>query len=182
MTDTTGQQPRGEDGRLQCLECGHWYKLLAPHLAPAHAMSTAEYRAAHHLPRHLSLRASDLNESARVQGVARYAARPDIRAHMQSGRQAINLDNAIAGTRDTATYAMVRAAHKRGGQGKQAAARRRMDNRANHLGYADIEAYFAARIGVATAQLARELGIPRTTVTTWRRQSSDASARGAVPD
>lgn len=166
MSDTEGHQPQ-EDGRLQCLDCGRWYKLLAPHLAHAHDTTTAAYRQAHKLPRKLSLRAADLNETARQQGLTRYANRPDIRANMAAGRQAINPANAVAGTRETARYELVLDARRRAGAVKRAAAEQRMNNAAQTVGFADMRAYLAARPGVKAAAMARELGVPRTTVRTW---------------
>lgn len=162
-----GQQPQ-ENGRLQCLECGRWFRLMAPHLGHAHAMSAAEYREAHQLPRKLSLRADDLNQRAREQGAARYADRPDIRAAMATGRRSIDPADAVAGTRATARYELVRAARRRGGQGKQRAARDRMDQAAQAIGFPDITAYFAARPQMRTAHMARELSVPRATVLSWR--------------
>jgi hypothetical protein len=150
--------------------CGGWYKLLAPHLAPAHGMSSADYRLAYRLPRKLSLRAAELTAAAREQGIARYANRPDVRANLADGHRAIDRANVAAGSRASAAYEMVREARRRGGQGKRAAARRRMDDAAHVLGYADIAAYFADRQGAAIARMARELGISRPVVTFWRGQ------------
>lgn len=161
-----GRQPE-EDGRLQCLACGRWFRLLPPHLGPAHSLSAAEYRAAYRLPRRLSLRAADLGETASEQGRDRYADRPDIRAHMAAGRQGIDPGTAVAGSRETARYAMVRDARRRGGQGKRAAADRRMDDAARAAGFPDMRAYLAARGGVKVAAMARELRAPRTTVMRW---------------
>lgn len=163
-----GIQPQ-EDGRLACLECDGWYKLLAPHLAAAHSMTTAEYREAHLLPRKLSLRAADLAEQASAQGRARYADRPDIRANMAAGRDAINLEAMSAGSKATAEYELVRAARRRGGQGKRTAARMRADEHAQALGYPTIDDYLRARSGTPLARMARELGLSRSTVLTWLR-------------
>jgi DNA invertase Pin-like site-specific DNA recombinase len=175
LTVPSGEQPQ-ENGRLRCLECGQWYKLLAPHLARAHGMSTGDYRQAHRLPRKLSLRAADLNERAREQGLARYAERPDIRAHMAAGRQAVDRANTAAGTRASAEFAMVRAARRRGGQGNKAAARRSIDQRAQKLGYDSVETYFAARPGAPIARMAAELGVARSTVSNWLRQQPQRDA------
>lgn len=166
MVDELGRQPE-QDGRLQCLACGRWLRLLPPHLGRAHSMSAAEYRAEYRLPRKLSLRASDLNETAREQGRARYADRPDIRAAMEAGRQTIDPENAVANSRQTARYELVLDARRRGGQGKRASAERRMNEAAQGVGFADMSAYLAARHGVKVAAIARELGVPRTTAMNW---------------
>jgi hypothetical protein len=168
-SDPSGLQPE-RDGRLECLECGRSFRLLPPHLGSIHGLSAAEYRQRHRLPRKLSLRASDLNETAREQGTARYSARPDIRANMAVGRQVNDRDRAVAASLETADFALVREARRRGGAGKRSAARRRIDERAQSCGFATIEDYLAAREGVAVAALARELGVARTTVSEWRRR------------
>ncbi|MBT2511519.1 MucR family transcriptional regulator [Streptomyces sp. ISL-98] len=166
MTTPAGQQPQS-DGRLMCLDCGSWYKLLAPHLARAHGTTTVAYREAHRLPRKLSLRAADLNARAREQGRARYASRPDIRQAMEAGRAVNDFAAAVAASRVSARYDMVRAARRKGGAGKREAARRRIDARAQARGYATIEAYFAARAAASVASMARELAVARTTVDAW---------------
>lgn len=166
-----GHQPRGDDGRLQCLDCGNWYRLLAPHLARAHATTTAEYRETHRLPRTLSLRAADLTAAAREQGAARYASRPDIRANLAAGRQTLDPRNGAAGTKATATYEMTLAAHHRGGQTARKTAARRIDGYAQRLGFDTIGAYFEARQGMPVARMARELGAPRTSVRRWMEQA-----------
>jgi ROS/MUCR transcriptional regulator protein len=170
MADPTGRQPQ-ENGRLQCLDCGNWYRILAPHLGAAHGTTAADYRDAHRLPRQLSLRATDLNERARQQGQGRYAARPDIRAHMAAGRATIDLATAVQGTRATARYEMVLATRRHVGAGRKAAARTRIDARAAAAGYPTIEAYFEARQGSPVAGMARELGISRATVNRWLEQT-----------
>ena len=172
MTDPAGIQPVRDDGRLQCLECGRFYLLLAPHLARAHNMTSDEYREAHRLPRTLALRAADLSERAREQGRTRYANRPDIQAALAAGRRTYQDNNATEASRITARYTMVVAARRRGGAGKREASRRRMAACAAALGFADIDAYFAAREGVPVTEMARELGVARTTVTNWRRGRS----------
>lgn len=174
---SAGHQPANEDGSLQCLNCGNWYRLLAPHLARAHGTTTAAYREAHRLPRTLSLRAADLTAAAREQGLSRYASRPDIRANMTAGRQALEPGSGAAGIKATAGYEMVLAAHRRGGQAARKTAARRIDTYAQHLGYDTISAYFEARQGVPVARMARELGAPRTSVRRWMEQ-----ARGTARD
>lgn len=180
MTNEPGRQPE-EDGRLRCLACGRWFRLLPPHLGRAHSMSAAEYRDAYRLPRSLSLRAADLNETAREQGRARYADRPDIRAAMAAGRQIIDPNAAVAGSRTTAGYELVREARRRGGQGKQKASRDRMDKAARALGFPDIDAYLKARTGMKVAAIARELAVPRTTVMNWIARCADADRTEQSP-
>lgn len=162
-----GGVQREEGGRLECLECGRWYRLLPPHLARAHGTTAAAYRAAHRLPRTLPLRARDLAARAREQGRARIAARPDIRGNLAAGREALAASGYTVNS-DTADYPMVREAHRSGGRGKRAAAAARVDAAARTLGYADLAAYLADRGAVPTAALARELSLPRTTVAAWR--------------
>lgn len=168
-----GVQEYDEDGRLLCLECGRPFSLLAPHLARAHGMTSAEYREAHRLPRRLGLRTVALSEQARKAGTDRYAQRPDIREVMARGRtRAVDTD-AVASSQETALRPMVRAARKRGGQGHADAARRRMTARVQAAGFVTIGDYFAARTGAAVAAMARELGVARRTVSAWRKRITE---------
>lgn len=167
-----GVQPQ-EDGRLECLECGGWYRLRPPHLGAAHRMSAAEYREAHQLPRRQGLRARDLSERAREQGRARYAAREDIRATMDQGRAGGPGPDAVRSSQETAHRPGVIEARRRGGQGRRASARRRADQAAQSVGYPDLGAFFADRRGATAAAMAAELGLPRTTVGAWKQQLED---------
>ncbi|MFJ5952567.1 MucR family transcriptional regulator [Streptomyces noursei] len=179
MTPTPGTQPE-EEGRLQCLECGGLYRLLAPHLAQAHHMSTAEYRQAHHLPRRLSLRSADLNERARDFGRALYSARADVRAHLDAGRTR-NIDAIREGSRASAHYPMVVNSRRRAAKAKQDLARRRIDEAAQACGYRTIEDYFAARRDRPTTELAAELGISRSRAGEWRSRTRQAVEQITVP-
>ncbi|MER5973313.1 MucR family transcriptional regulator [Streptomyces sp. NPDC002055] len=136
VPEPDGVQPV-EDSRLQCLECGRWFRLMAPHLKHAHAMTTAEYRQAHRLPRKLSLRAPDLTERARGQGRERFAAREDMQAAFAAGREMVVRAACGAGTRATADYPMVVEARRRGGQGHRRKSLQRIDAAAQSLGFAD---------------------------------------------
>ncbi|MFE9427706.1 MucR family transcriptional regulator [Kitasatospora sp. NPDC006697] len=164
----SGVQPQ-EDGRLECLECGRWFRLLPPHLGSAHQMSAAEYREAHQLPRRLGLRASDLAERAREQGRERYAGRPDIRAQMERGRMIAPATSAVRSSQETARRPGVVAARRRGGAGKAAAERARVDEAAHRLGFADVADFLAVRcaLGRQVTEMAKELGLPRGTVSGW---------------
>ncbi len=85
---------------------------------------------------------------------------------MTEGRHSGNPE-AIDSSRETAGRPLVREARRRGAQGKRAAARRRMDQAAQALGHDDLAAYFLAQRGTAVSAMARELGIPRPTVSDW---------------
>ncbi|MFI6986011.1 MucR family transcriptional regulator [Embleya sp. NPDC050154] len=162
-----GQQPEA-DGRLQCLECGRWYRLLPPHLGQAHDISAAEYRERHQLPARLGLRATDLRERATEQGRKRYAARPDIRAAMEAGRVVAPEVGAPEASRRTAGRVMNRAAKRAGGRAAREARLARLDARAVALGYADLAGYLEAVKDRPVAVVARELGCGRATVGRWR--------------
>lgn len=156
---------------MQCLECGQWLRYLGPHLKAKHAMTGREYREVHQLPRTLSLRSPELNERARDQGIRRFAERPDLRDAMAQGRTTPPETGAVASSRETATLPMVRAARRRGGQGKQSAERARIDQRAQAAGYASIEDYLAAHAETTISQMAADLGVARATVTRWKKQT-----------
>ncbi|WKK24141.1 MucR family transcriptional regulator [Streptomyces olivoreticuli] len=168
----TGIQPYGDDGRLLCLECGRPFQLLAPHLGPAHGMSSAEYREAHQLPRRLSLRTTALAQRASAQGRDRYQQRPDIRASLEAGRKDAPETSAVDSSRETALRPMVRQARRRGGQGKATADRRRMAERMHAAGFTDLDTYLAARRGMTISAMARELDLPRATLNGWIRRAT----------
>ncbi|MEU6973606.1 MucR family transcriptional regulator [Kitasatospora aureofaciens] len=173
----SGVQPQ-EDGRLECLECGGWFRLLPPHLGAAHQISAAEYREAHQLPRTLGLRAQDLAEHAREQGRTRYAARADIREAMERGRTVAPATSAVRSSQETAQRPGVVAARRRGGAGKAAAARARVDQAAQAAGFADLAEFLAVRCasGRQVTEMAKELGLPRGTVSGWlHRLQADGS-------
>ena len=174
-----GRQPE-EGDRLQCLECGRWYKSLPPHLARAHGMSGADYRTAHRLPRTLALRSSVLTRRASEQGVARYGQRPDIRAHLAAGRPLGGRTG--DSTRESAEYPLVREGHRRAGQQRKAAGLRRLDERARELGFADARDYFQARADEPDRAVARELGISPTTANIWRNLTADADPLAPLVD
>jgi hypothetical protein len=174
-----GIQEYSEDGRLICLDCGRPFALLAPHLAQAHGTNTAQYREAHDLPRRLSLRAAALSERARQQGADRYRQRADIRQAMEQGRTPATDTTATASSQETAMRPMVRIARQRGGQGKSAAARRRMAERVQAAGFADLGGYFAARTSESVSAMARELAVARKSVRLWReRVAAEADLQG----
>jgi len=155
---------------------------MAPHLARAHGMNTAQYREAHRLPRKLSLRAADLSRRASEQGKDRYASRPDIRAALADGPRHQNRTASAEGTRATANYPMVVQARRRGGQGHRAASRRRIEERAQGLGYTSLRDYFAAHHGAADTEIARALGLDRSTVKTWRTRLAEEAASEDLVD
>lgn len=173
-------QQYDEDGRLICLECGRPFSLLAPHLAPAHGMTSAQYREVHQLPRQLSLRAATLSERARQQGIDRYAQRADIREAMAQGRTRATDTTAVSSSQETAKRAMVREARRRGGRGHADAARLRMTERVQAAGFSTICAYFTARSGSTVAAMARELGVARRTVSAWRKRIADEGDASAA--
>lgn len=56
-----GVQPEA-DGRLQCLECGLWFRQLGQHVVRKHDMSADDYRRIHELPAGRGLHAADILE------------------------------------------------------------------------------------------------------------------------
>lgn len=66
MSAEPGEQPE-RGGRLECLECGRWYRDLATHVRRTHGLPPADYRQRHGLPATLALKATYLREAqARV--------------------------------------------------------------------------------------------------------------------
>lgn len=64
------------DGRLQCLECGRWYRQLGQHLSVKHELHPDDYRRVHQLPRSRGLHAADILERRSQQGRDRFEQDP----------------------------------------------------------------------------------------------------------
>ncbi|MDO5082524.1 MAG: MucR family transcriptional regulator [Arachnia propionica] len=67
-----------QDGRVQCLECGRWFRSLIGHISRIHGMTAEEYRAAHGLARTTALVASSVSEQLHAHGIRRRDADPRV--------------------------------------------------------------------------------------------------------
>lgn len=64
-----------DDGeRVQCHECGAWYRSLSSHLSRRHSMTTAQYKAAHGVPQSIGLTSAATRERFVTAAVTRDAA------------------------------------------------------------------------------------------------------------
>ena len=57
--------------RLQCAECGGWYRHLATHVFLAHGLLAQDYRAEHGLPASVPLVVADISDALREGATAR---------------------------------------------------------------------------------------------------------------
>ncbi len=67
-------QPREED-RIQCLECGRWFRSLPTHLLRSHGLTDEDYRMAHDLPVGLPLVCLEWSETQSRHNIERDAKR-----------------------------------------------------------------------------------------------------------
>lgn len=144
-----------DDGeRVQCHECGRWFRALASHLTRAHGLSSEEYRALHGLPRTQSLTSSASQQLRHEIGVRRRDTDPTVMA-------ALNGDAAraqrAAGFPDTPRR---QASADRVAASKRRSARERLDAVIADAGFADLAeaAGWAEDLGLGWSGLAAALG------------------------
>ena len=73
-----GVQPE-RNGRLQCLECGRWFRHVGIHVAQKHELTADDYRAKYELPRSKALAAPEIIERQVIAGKERFARDPNLR-------------------------------------------------------------------------------------------------------
>jgi hypothetical protein len=74
-------QPREQD-RIQCLECGRWYRALPTHLLRKHGLSDEDYRLKYGLPVGLPLVCQEWSETQ-----TRHNVEQDLKRTLRSDRQ-----------------------------------------------------------------------------------------------
>lgn len=105
-----GVQPE-RNGRLQCLECGRWFRHVGIHVAQKHEMTADDYRAKYELPRSKALAAPEIIERQVAVGKAKFAQDPQElldrltpkRPHMEVIRlaSAVRKEDVRAATRES---------------------------------------------------------------------------------
>lgn len=160
-----------KDGAITCLECGQRYRNLGRHLHHAHAMSAAEYRAAHQLPASGALMADAQRAEARARML------DEDTSHLDAYRDPERLDqlrvDAVESLRETADYELVRAARLPGrryaAQVMQGNRRAALDERVRaHGGWDGIEDAIASTRHLTVKAAAKATGMSETSVRRWR--------------
>jgi ROS/MUCR transcriptional regulator protein len=177
-----GVQPEA-DGRLQCLECGRWYRALGSHLAQGEGMTADAYRELHGLPATLPLAAIDLRSRWREQTRQR-RANGDLPVVVDPEARTAGRRIGVGRHAVTAARSGVRAVHQAGiAQARTRAianAREALDEVAARLGYADWRALILSTCHEDTGTLARLTGRERQTITYWRRKIIGPDWKSAV--
>jgi hypothetical protein len=167
-----GVQP-AQDGRLQCLECGRWYRSLASHLHRSEDMTAAQYREKHGLPATRPLVAPDLSELWSEQAKDRLAAREliSVEEHDPAKRKRAGRSGTTRHS-ETAVRPSVRAAHQEGiVKGRTQAhenARAVLHGIAVSLRYIDWEDLITRTRHLSVYKLAQLVGRDEGTIRYWR--------------
>ncbi|MGW2113152.1 MucR family transcriptional regulator [Streptomyces sp. NPDC001948] len=168
-------QPEDAAGRLQCLECGNWYRSLAAHLRAGEDMSTHEYRERHGLAARHPLVSRDLSDRWAEQARARHERGelvPISKRPAEERRTAGRSGNARH--RETAPRPEVRAIHQaaivKGRSQAHANKRAALDAVARGLGHADWEACIRETAHLSVYQVGSETGRDPKTIAYWRRK------------
>jgi hypothetical protein len=167
-----GTQPQDE-GRLQCLECGRWYRSLASHLIQGEGIELDTYRERHGLPATLPLASTQLRSLWREQTRQR-RQRGELPTEVDPDRREAGRRNGVSRRSQTAGRPGVRKIHQAGMAKARARAvanaRAELRELAIGLGYTDWEELIIRTCGQDTATLARLVGRDRQTITYWRRK------------
>jgi ROS/MUCR transcriptional regulator protein len=167
-----GVQPE-VDGRLQCLECGRWYRALGSHVVQGEELDLGTYRERHGLPATLPLAAADLRErwrhdteQRRERGELPTTIDPDVRT--------VARRTALARRSETAARPGVRAIHRESIVKARTQAlnnaRTALDEVAAGLGHAGWHELIISTCHQDTGVLAQVTGRDRQTITYWRRK------------
>ncbi|GAA1553566.1 MucR family transcriptional regulator [Streptomyces globosus] len=174
------RRPAGADadGLVTCLSCGRRFRSLGPHLARAHHMTAAEYRAEHRLPATTALMATGVRVALSQARTAAMADDPELLGRMQAAalpRQELARRSAESRVGTDALPA-VRAARAAGARrtlpAAQQARRAALEARAQAAGFASMAAAIEATRHLPSRAAATQLGIGASTVKRWRRRAS----------
>lgn len=165
------------DHAVECLSCGWRGRSLGPHLARAHQMTAAEYRAEHGLPRGAALMAGATRARLHETGTARVERDPRVRESLTShspDEQQRRLADAHAGRDEVADHPWVqqtrRDSRDRADQHLRQQQADRRDQLARDAGWSDWTAAIAGTAERSERDAAAQLGVSRSTVQRWRRR------------
>lgn len=171
-----GTQPEDPQGRLQCLECGRWYRSLAAHLPKGEDMSAADYRERHGLAAGHPLVSKELSAHWREQTRARHQ-RGEL---LPIAQQRTPQEQGSAGRagnarhRETAPRPEVRTIHQativKGRSQAHANARAVLNNIAHGLGHPDWTALIRDTAHLSVGRVGRMAGRNPKTIAYWRKK------------
>jgi predicted transcriptional regulator len=168
-----GVQPE-RDGRIQCLECGRWYRGLGNHLRNAHEITVDEYKADHGLPASRGLVPQELRETMAANQRRRLQTEPGLRealtndratleARLRAGREVFARTRGREGVR-----ANLRESARVSGQKRSQDIRADKDARARELGYLDLRDLLTQTAHLPAHRIGPMIGESRLQVTKWR--------------
>jgi predicted transcriptional regulator len=159
--------PRGEqperDGKLQCLQCGRWYRSIMTHLT-VHQLDAATYRTRHGLAHRRRLVAVDLVEASRAR-LTGLLDTPAMQANRADAAQRLNRnrEKAIAAAREAAhrpeVIAHRDAARLIANRTRIEQAAQRHDDRARELGHPNLDAFLTATAHLTQREAATLFGV-----------------------
>lgn len=170
-----GLQPAA-DGRLQCLECGRWYRSLTRHIEPLHNLTVDQYRERHGLGAEVAMVAEDIRTSARARFERMRSEHPGFRANAEgaAARLAESRPRAIAASRASARQperlAALRESVAHAVRERIRQAREKHDASARAAGYADLPDLLHRTVELRERDLAPLLGVSPGTVGRLRRE------------
>jgi hypothetical protein len=177
--DVRARRPSGADadGLVPCLSCGRRFRSLGPHLARAHRMTAAEYRAEHRLPATTALMAIGTRTALSQARISAMTDDPDLVARMRSATPPLQelVRRSEEGRTGTDGLPAVRAARAAAARttlpAAQQARRDALEAQAQAAGYASVAAAIEATQHLSSRAAAAQIGIGASTVNRWRRRS-----------
>ncbi|WP_370078102.1 MucR family transcriptional regulator [Streptacidiphilus sp. MAP12-16] len=171
-----GVQPEA-DGRLQCLECGRWYRQLGQHLTATHDLHPDDYRRSHQLPRSRGLHAADILQRRSQRGKQHYTNDPDALLRQLTPTQT-TLEQRVALSRAARSESAKRAgsrttARQNGARVHQAwlaSIDERFTEHARRLGHPDITALLETTRALSDPAFGRLVGVTTKQAANFRRR------------
>lgn len=162
------------DGLITCLSCDRRFRSLGPHLARAHHITAAEYRAEHRLPATTALMADETRSALSASRIDLMGQDPEALAPMR--RAALPPEElarrSAEGRSATDGLPTVRAARAAGARRTLPAAnearRTAMEARARAAGFSSMLDAIGATRGMTVRSAAERIGVGVTTVKRWR--------------
>ncbi|WP_075001125.1 MucR family transcriptional regulator [Streptomyces qinglanensis] len=171
-----GTQPEDAAGRLQCLECGRWYRRLDMHLHRGEDMTPDDYRERHGLAAGHPLVSPELSDRWREQARARHARGELASIAQRQSPEERRAAGRSGNTRHVATAPRpeVRAIHRativKGRSQAHANKRAALEALARGLGHSGWESFIRDTAQLSLHEVGRRAGRDPRTIAYWRRK------------